>query len=165
MGTSLVVPWLRLRASTAGGMHLTPCWELRFRMPNCVAKNRNFLKIRKKEYTITYLPFLLFRFLPFFFFTFYNQFYKTIILHNLFVYFCISIESSPQSGLLGVKVDDMNTETKSNHTSHLKSVLPSHILTSHWTKASYLIVLHSAHHSAMARREEGRLLVNTYNLT
>ena len=165
MGTSLVVQWLGLCASTAGGMHLTPCWELRFRMPNCVAKNRNFLKIRIKEYTITYLPFLLFRFLPFFFLTFTINSIRLSFLYNLFVYFCISIESSPQSVLLGVKVDDMNTETKSNHTSHLKSVLPSHILTFHWTKATYLIVLHSAHHSAMARREEGRLLENTYNVT
>ena len=109
MGTSLVVQWLRLCASTPGAMGLIPYWELRFHMPNCVAK----IRIRKKEYTITYLPFLLFRFLPFFFFFYlYNQFYKTIILHNLFVYFCISIGSVPQSVLICVKVDDMNTEIR-----------------------------------------------------
>ena len=39
MGTSLVAQWLRFCASTAGGIGLIPCWELRFRMPNCVAKN------------------------------------------------------------------------------------------------------------------------------
>ena len=48
----------------------------------------------------------------FFFFYLYNQFYKTIILHNLFVYFCISIGSVPQSVLICVKVDDMNTEIR-----------------------------------------------------
>ena len=50
-GTSLVVQWLRLRASTAGGMGSIPGLELRSHMPRSRKKKK---KERKKKVQLTY---------------------------------------------------------------------------------------------------------------
>ena len=68
--TSLVVQWLRLGASTAGGMSSIPSQELRSHMPHCVTKNnffnlnsgRNFAT-RLIYYYLCFLSFLLIRFM------------------------------------------------------------------------------------------------------